>query len=179
MSARDPETASKMKLAGEIAVLLAIEMRCSVADVQVLREVGFIYDIGKLTIPEKILTSSALLSPQSKAAIERHCEAGADILSVNDSTLFAAAATLARSHHERWDGLGYPRKLKGDAIPLSGRVIAVADALVAMMNKRADRPAMTFGHAHDQIKREGGTHFDQSVVAALDRIKDKVALLRE
>lgn len=179
MNARDPETAAKMKLAGEIAVLLAIELRCSVADVQTLREAAFIYDIGKLAIPEKILSSSALLSPQSKAAIERHCEAGAEILSVGDSKLFTAAATLARSHHERWDGLGYPRKLKGDAIPLSARIVAVADALAALTNARADRPAMAFGHALDQIKRESGTHFDPSVVAALERVKDKVTLLRK
>jgi putative two-component system response regulator len=178
MSARDPEGASKMKLAGEVAVLLAIELRCSVADVQVLREAAFIYDIGKLAIPEKILTSSAMLSPQSKAAIERHCEAGAEILALGDSRLFSAAQTLARAHHERWDGLGYPRKLKGDAIPLSARIMAVADAFVALQHARPDRPAMTFGHALDQIKRESGTHFDPSVVNALERVKEKAALLR-
>ena len=178
MAARDPGTASRMKVAGEVAVLLAIELRCSVADVQTLREGAFIYDIGKLAIPEKILTSTALLSPQSKAAIERHCEAGAEILNVPDSKLLGALATLARSHHERWDGLGYPRKLKGDAIPLSARIMAVADALVAMLNARGDRPAMTFGHALDQVKRESGTHFDPAVVNALERIKDKVSRLR-
>ena len=106
MQARDGETAAKMRHAGEIAVLLAIELRCSVGDVQVLRECAFVYDIGKLAIPEKIMTSSALLSPQSKAQIEKHCDAGAEILSHADSKLFAAAATIARSHHERWDGLG-------------------------------------------------------------------------
>jgi putative two-component system response regulator len=174
MTARDPDTAARMKLAGEVAVLLAIELRCSVADVQTLRESAFIYDIGKLAISEKVLSTSALLSTQSKAAIERHAEAGAEILSLGESKLFAAAATLARAHHERWDGLGYPRKLKGDAIPLSARIMAVADALIAMLHPRADRPAMTLGHALDQIKRESGTHFDPNVVHALERVKDKV-----
>jgi putative two-component system response regulator len=177
-AARDPEGAAKMKLAGEIAVMLAIETRCSVGDVQLIREAAHVYDVGKLCVAEKTLNTTALLSPASRAAIEKHADAGAEIFSIADSRLFSAAATMARSHHERWDGMGYPRKLKGDAIPLSGRIIAVADALVAMMNARPDRAAMTFGHALDQIKRESGTHFDPAIVEALDRIKDKVGQLR-
>jgi putative two-component system response regulator len=171
---RDPDAAARMKLASEVAVILAIEMRCPVSQVQLLRQCGHIYDIGKLAIPEKTLTTSAILSPQSRAAVESHAEAGAEILTVADSQLFAAAATIARSHHERWDGMGYPRKLKGEAIPLSGRLIAVADALVAMMHARADRAALTFGHTIDQVKRESGTHFDPNVVHALERVKEKI-----
>ena len=171
---RDPDAAARMKLASEVAVILAIEVRCPVSQVQLLRECGHIYDIGKLAIPEKTLTTSALLSPQSRAAIESHAEAGAEILGLADSQIFAAAATMSRTHHERWDGMGYPRKLKGEAIPLSGRLIAVADALVALMHARADRGALTFGHAIDQIKRESGTHFDPNAVHALERVKEKI-----
>ncbi|HTU71611.1 MAG TPA: HD domain-containing phosphohydrolase [Candidatus Baltobacteraceae bacterium] len=177
-AARYPDAGARMKQAAEIAVMLAIEVRCSVADVQLLREGAHVYDIGKLAIPDKTLASTAKLSATSRVAVERHADAGAEILAVSESRLFAAASTMARTHHERWDGEGYPRKLKGDAIPLSGRLIAVADALVAMMNARPDRPAMAFGHALDQIKRESGTHFDPAVVSALERIKDKVAQLR-
>lgn len=177
-AARDPEGAAKMKLASEIAVTLGIEIRCSVADVQLLRECAHVYDVGKLCIPEKTLGTSARLSPASRAAIEKHAETGGDMLAVPDSRLFSAAATMARAHHEHWDGMGYPRKLKGQAIPLSGRIIAVADALAAMMNARPDRPAMTFGHALDQITRESGTHFDPTIVTALERIKDRIAQLR-
>ena len=176
---RDPDGAARMRHAAEIAVMLAIEVRCSVADVQLMREGALVYDIGKLTVLEKTLGTSATLSAQSRAAIERHCDAGAEILGITESRLFTAAATMARTHHERWDGLGYPRKLKGDAIALSGRIIAVADALVAMINPRADRPAMTFGHALDQVKRESGTHYDPGVVHALERIKEKLAQLRQ
>jgi response regulator RpfG family c-di-GMP phosphodiesterase len=177
-AARDADGAARMKLAGEIAVMLAIEIRCSVADVQILREAAHVYDVGKLAIPEKILTSTAMLSQASRAAIEKHPDAGGEILSGSESRLLSAAATMARTHHERWDGTGYPRKLKGEAIPLSGRIIAVADALLAMLSARADRPAMTFGHALDQIKRESGTHFDPGVVNALERIKDRIGQLR-
>jgi putative two-component system response regulator len=172
---RDPAGAARMKLVGEIAVLLAIEIRSPVSQVELLRECGHIYDIGKLAIPEKTLTTSAILSQQSRAAVESHPAAGAEILGVGDSALFAAAATIAHTHHERWDGMGYPRKLRAEAIPLSGRLIAVADALVAMTHARADRAAMTFGHALDQIKRESGTHFDPNVVHVLERVKNKVA----
>ncbi|MGB6987034.1 MAG: HD domain-containing phosphohydrolase [Candidatus Aquilonibacter sp.] len=174
-AARDADAAARMKLASEITVVLAIEVRCPVSQVQLLRECAHIYDIGKLAIPEKTLGTSARLSPQSRALVDTHAEAGAEILSISESRLFAAAATIARSHHERWDGMGYPRKLSGEGIPLSGRLVAVADALVAMMHPRSDRPALTFGHALDQIKRESGTHFDPSVVNALERVKDKIA----
>jgi putative two-component system response regulator len=174
---RDPEAAMRGKLVAEISVVLAIEMRCSVVDVELIREGAYLYDIGKLTIPEKTLTTSAILSAQSRAAVERHADAGADILAIDDSRIFSAASAMARTHHERWDGMGYPKKLKGTAIPLSGRIVAVADTLVAIMRARADRPAMTFGHALDQIKRESGTHFDPHVVNALEQVKGRISEL--
>lgn len=175
--ARDREGARKMKLAAEIAVLLAIECRCSTSDVQTLREVGFVYDLGKLSIPDKVFASTVQLSPQSRAVVEKHCEAGAAILNVPDSRLFAAAAAIALQHHERWDGQGYPKRLSRDGIAMTARVMAVADAFVAMLHKRADRPALPFGLALDHIRRESGTHFDPNVVAALERIKDRIAEL--
>lgn len=173
--ARDADAARRMRVAGEIVVQLAIELRASSADVQLLRDCAFIYDIGKLAIPEKILTTPTRLSPQSIAVVERHCMAGEEILGLKNSKLFSLARAIARQHHERHDGLGYPNKLAGEGISLAGRMVAVADALVAMVNPRADRAAMTFGHALDQIRRESGTHFDPAVVAALERIKDKIA----
>ena len=142
-----------------------------------MRDAAYVYDIGKLAISEKLLATPGSLSAASRAIVEKHCEAGAEILKV-DSPLFNAAAALARNHHERYDGLGYPQKRKGDAIPLSARIVCVADVLVALTNKRADRPAMPFGHALDQIKRESGSHFDPAVVEALERVKDRVALLQ-
>ena len=176
-AARDPEGAARMKLASEIAVMLASTVRCSVGELQLLRDAAHVYDIGKLAIAERTLGASVQLSAQSRASIERHADAGAEILSFSGSALFTAASVMARSHHERWDGMGYPRKLKGEAIPFSGRVIAVADAFVALLHRRADRAAMTFGHALDQIRRESGTHFDPTIVQALERIKDRVVEL--
>lgn len=176
--ARDAEAAQRMNLAGEITVLLAIALRANARDVQLLRECAFIYDIGKLSIPDKVLGTPGRLSPQSTALVEKHCEVGEAILNIEDSKLFALARVLARQHHERFDGLGYPRKLQGEAISLAARMVAVADALVALTNPRADRPALPFGHALDQIRRESGSHFDPGVVTALEKIKDKVAVLR-
>jgi putative two-component system response regulator len=176
--ARDPAAARRMKLAGEITVLLAIELRANAHDVQLLRDCAFIYDIGKLSISEKILATPTRLSTQSQAIVEKHGDAGEAILGVGESKLFGLARVIARQHHERMDGLGYPRKLKGEAISLAARMIAVADALTAMMSARADRPALGFGHALDAIRRESGTHFDPAVVAALENIKDKVAQLK-
>ena len=175
--ARDAEAARKMRLAAEIAVLLAIECRCSLKDVQTLRDAAFVYDIGKLSIPDKILTSPTALSVQARAQVQTHAEIGAMILAVDGSSLFASAAQLALEHHERYDGEGYPKRLSRDAISMPARLIAVADAFVAMIHKRADRPAMAFGHALDQIRRESGTHFDPAVVTAFERIKAKIGEL--
>ena len=175
--ARDPQAANRARLATEIAVLLAIECRCSTNEVQLLRDAGFVYDIGKLSIPEKIFTSPTALSAQARAQVQKHCEIGAAILSVDGSTLFAGAARLAMEHHERYDGDGYPKKLKREGISMTARVMAVADAFIAMLHKRADRPPMPFGHALAQIKRETGTHFDPAVVAALEKIQPRVAEL--
>lgn len=172
--ARDAEAARKMRLAAEIAVLLAIECRCSLKDVQTLRDAGFVYDIGKLSIPDKLLASPAALSAQARAHVQKHAEIGASILAVDGSSLFASAAQLALEHHERYDGEGYPKRLRRDAIAMPARLLAVGDAFVAMIHKRADRPAMAFGHALDQIRRESGTHFDPAVVDALERIKGKI-----
>jgi putative two-component system response regulator len=176
--ARDAEAARRMNLVGEITVLLAIALRANAHDVQMLRDCAFIYDIGKLSIPEKILGTPSRLSAQSTALVEKHCEVGETILNISDSKLFGLARAISRQHHERFDGQGYPRKLQGEGISLAARMVAVADALVAMTHPRADRPAMPFGHALDQIRRESGTHFDPGVVSALDRIKDQVALLK-
>ena len=175
--ARDPEAARRMKLAGEIVVHLAIELRASARDVQLLRDCAFMYDIGKLSIGEKILQSNVRLSPQSQSIVQAHCEVGANVLNVANSKLFGLARVLSMQHHERYDGEGYPKKLRGEDITLAGRMCAVADAFVALINKRADRPALAFGHALDQIRRESGTHFDPSVVNALEKIQKTVAEL--
>lgn len=175
--ARDPDGAKKMRLAAEIGVLLAIESRCSVQDVQTLRDAAFVYDIGKLSIPEKLFAAPTRLSEQGRAQVQKHPQAGAAILNVEGSTIFAAAARIALEHHERYDGEGYPQRLQRDAIFMPARVMAVADALVAMLHKRADRPALAFGHALDQIRRESGTHFDPAVVTALLNIKDRIGEL--
>ncbi len=176
--ARDAEAARRMKVAGEITVLLAIELRANAHDVQLLRDCAFVYDIGKLAIPEKVFATPSRLSSQVVALVEKHCEAGERILEIGDSKLFGLARVIARQHHERYDGTGYPHKLKSDAISLAARMVAVADALVALMNARADRQAMPFGQALDQIRRESGTHFDPVVVGALEKIKDKLAQLK-
>jgi putative two-component system response regulator len=176
-AARDAAAAKRMQLAADIGVLMAIECRCSAQDVQLLRDCAFVYDIGKLVIPEKISGSPVALSPKAKQIAESHAEAGAQILAMENSRLFSTAAMLARHHHERYDGQGYPKRLSRENIFLGARIMAVADALVAMINDRADRKGMTFGYALDQVRRESGTHFDPSVVAALEKIKDKVALL--
>jgi putative two-component system response regulator len=142
-----------------------------------MRDCAFVYDIGKLVIPEKIGASAVALSAKARTIVESHADAGAQILALESSRLFRTAALLAAQHHERYDGHGYPKGVSRDEIFLGARIVAVADVLAALTHDRADRKALALGLAFAQIRRESGAHFDPAVVIAMDRARDKIAEL--
>ena len=135
-------------------------------------EFGFLlHDVGKVAVPDSILFKTDRLTAEEYALIERHPVIGSEILRGVD--FLAEAVEVVRHHHERWDGQGYPDRLSGDAIPLSARVFAVADTLDALTTDRPYRPAVGFGEARAEIRRECGTQFDPAVVAAYETIDDE------
>jgi ribonuclease P protein subunit RPR2 len=139
-------------------------------------EFGFLlHDIGKVAIPDSILYKPGGLTGEERALMARHPTIGADIL--GGIEFLAGAAEVVRSHHERWDGTGYPDGLAGEEIPLAARVFAVADVLDALTSNRPYRPASPLVEARGMINRDSGTHFDPQVVAAFNAIDDD-ALLR-
>jgi putative nucleotidyltransferase with HDIG domain len=135
-------------------------------------EFGFLlHDIGKVAIPDRILYKPGSLSAEERALMNRHPVIGAEI--VSGIEFLTEAAKVVRSHHERWDGSGYPDGLRGEEIPLAARVFAVADVFDALTTDRPYRPASTLPEARDIIRRETGSHFDPRVVAAFDAIDNE------
>jgi len=125
-----------------------------------------LHDIGKIAIPDTILLKPAALTPQEFETIKTHTTLGAQMLSGSNSVFLKMAESIALTHHEKWTGGGYPRGLKGEDIPLAGRICAVADVFDALSSARPYKKAWSFDEAMDEIKKLRGTHFDPRLVDA-------------
>lgn len=142
-------------------VAIGIELHLNDEDISELRTAGLMHDIGKIAIDLSILDKPGKLNDLEWVEIERHPELGYQILrSLNE---FAKLAEYVLAHHERWDGTGYPRKLKGEEIPLEARIIAVADAYHAMTSDRPYRKALSMEVAVEEIKKKAGIQFDPNI----------------
>ena len=136
-------------------------------------EFGFLlHDVGKVAVPDAILFKPGPLTAEERAIMEMHPVTGWEI--VRDIDFLGAARDVIRSHHERWDGTGYPDRLAGTDIPLSARVFAVADTLDALTTNRPYRRASSFRSARAVILRDGGTHFDPEVIEAYESLPDSL-----
>jgi HD-GYP domain-containing protein (c-di-GMP phosphodiesterase class II) len=134
-------------------------------------EFGFLlHDVGKVAIPDAILYKPEPLEPDEFRLMARHPVIGWEI--VRDVEFLGEARDVVRSHHERWDGTGYPDQLEGEAIPLAARVFAVADTLDALTSDRPYRTASSFADAREVIHENAATQFDPGIVEAFDRISD-------
>jgi ribonuclease P protein subunit RPR2 len=134
-------------------------------------EFGFLlHDVGKVAVPDAILFKPGPLTPEERAIMELHPVTGSEI--VRDIEFLGEARDVIRSHHERWDGRGYPDALSGREIPLSARVFAVADTLDALTTTRPYRRASSFARARAIIVRDGGMHFDPEIIAAYESLPD-------
>jgi len=136
-------------------------------------EFGFLlHDAGKVAVPDAILFKPGPLTTAERLVMEQHPVTGWEI--VREIDFLGAARDVIRSHHERWDGDGYPDGLAGEDIPLSARVFAVADTLDAITTNRPYRSASTIAQARALIAEDSGTHFDPAVVEAFERLPDSV-----
>ncbi len=152
------------KRVSEICVSIATQLGLGNDEINKIRLTGLMHDIGKIGIDEKILNSDQKLTPEEWIEIKKHPEIGSRILSA--SLEFAEIAEVVLQHHERWDGKGYPRGLKGEAISLNARIISIADAFDAMCSDRAYRKAYDEQFALSEILRGAGSQFDPQLVTA-------------
>lgn len=154
------------RLAGEIAA----EMGLPADDVNNIRRAARLHDLGKVVVSDAILLSTRALTDEERELMRAHASVGAMILSGGTSPLMQLAERIAKSHHERWDGKGYPEGLSGASIPLEARIVAVSDAFDAMTNTRPYRLALTVDEALREIRAGTGTQFDPAVVEAFFRV---------
>jgi len=132
------------------------------------------HDIGKIGIPDHILRKPGRLNDEERAIMERHAEIGAKIIGNHDSILLETARSVALTHHEKWNGSGYPRGLKGDEIPLPGRIVAIADVFDALTSTRPYKEAWSFEKSIAHIKEESSRHFDPALVDIFMDCRDEI-----
>jgi cyclic di-GMP phosphodiesterase len=162
----DGTTGAHVERVAEYATAIAARLGLDPERAELLRLASPLHDVGKLAVAERILAKPASLTPDERDAIERHARAGFELLTGSGNELLELAAVVAGSHHERWDGTGYPNGLAGEEIPLEGRIVAVADVFDALASDRPYRPGFTVEAARAQIAASAGTAFDPRVVEA-------------
>ena len=167
---RDEDTGTHVHRIGILSHELALELGLSRAEAERLRHASTAHDIGKVAIPDPILLKPGPLEPEERAAMERHAAIGAAMLAGSAVPLLQLAETIARTHHERWDGTGYPAGLAGTDIPLPGRICAVVDVFDALVSPRPYKDAWPVEEALAELSAQAGRHFDPEVVAAFERL---------
>lgn len=166
---RDDETGDHTIRVGEYCAAIACGMGWNDAEAERLRVAAMLHDIGKIGIPDFVMVKEGELSPEERQLIQAHTLMGSDILADSEVPLIQVAQRIAASHHERWDGSGYPYGLFKDHIPIEGRIAALADVFDALTSKRRYKDAWSFEHAVSEIKSLSGSHFDPAVVLAFER----------
>jgi len=171
---RDPYTAGHQRLVGDIAAAIGQELRLSEEQIKGLRFSGYVHDIGKIAIPAEILSKPGKLTRHEFELIKTHSQQGYDVLKGIAFPWPIARAIL--EHHERIDGSGYPRGLRGEEISLEARILAVADTVEAMSSHRPYRAALGIEAAMREIQEQSGKRYDERVVAACLRLLRSGAL---
>ena len=167
IEAKDHTTHTHLQRVRTYAVEIAKEIGLSTDEIEALRAAALLHDIGKLAVPEHIINKPGKLTPEEFEKMKVHPLVGAEIL---ERVAFPyPVAPIVRSHHERWDGSGYPAGLAGHQIPMGARILAVVDCLDALATDRQYRPAMPLDHAMSAVKERAGTWFDPQVVEVLAR----------
>ena len=167
---RDDGAHGHIRRVGELAGLIAEEVGCDGDFADQLRRAAPLHDVGKIGIRDEILLKPGPLGPGEFEQQERHTLIGAHILAGGRFSVIRLAEEIALTHHERWDGKGYPKQLKGADIPLAGRIVAVADTFDALVHPRPYKPAWPIADALAEIQIGAGTRFDPVMVAALMRV---------
>lgn len=172
---RDAGVAGHLRRISRIAAMIAARLGLPQDQVERIRLASPMHDLGKVAVPSSILLKPAALTPQERKIVETHTLVGAELLANWSDPVASTAREIALSHHERWDGAGYPQCLRGDRIPLPARIVCLADVLDALATQRCYKPAYDLPTVRDILKKENGSHFDPACHAALASCMDEVA----
>jgi putative two-component system response regulator len=162
---KDNEAGMHVARMSHYAQLLGRAAGMSEEQLAVLMDAASLHDIGKIGIPDTLLKKPGKLDAAEYELTKQHCVIGAEIIGNTDSELLQLARSIALSHHERWDGTGYPYGLVGESIPLAGRIVAIADSFDAMISHRPYREAVSVDEAIALLQSLAGTHYDPQLVA--------------
>ncbi len=163
---RDDGAANHTRRVAEVTGQIASQLGLDGVTVEELRQAALLHDVGKLAIPEELLLKPGRLSEAERRTMAEHTVRGAKLLEGSSSPVLRMAAEIAASHHEWWDGSGYPFGLTGSEIPLPGRIVAVADVFDALTHERPYKPAWPVTQAIAAIRTGSGSQFEPRVVAA-------------
>ena len=176
---RDNETGLHIIRMSKFSALIARSLGWSEADCELLLHASPMHDIGKIGIPDAVLLKPGKFEPPEWEIMKRHAEMGAEILSEGDSELMRLARSIAQSHHEKWDGSGYPSGLAGTDIPQAGRIVAVADVFDALTSPRPYKKAWPVDEAVAFLTAQSGSHFDPEIVTHFLKLLPEILAIRE
>lgn len=171
---KDNETGMHVMRMSHISKILALALGFNEDFADKLLQAAPMHDIGKIGIPDQILLKPGRLDDEEMRIMQQHPLIGAEILANTNSELIKLAHSVALHHHEKWDGTGYPAGIKGEDIPIEGRIVAVADVFDALTNKRPYKEAWSVEKTMDFFQEQNGKHFDPQIVDALVRELDHI-----
>lgn len=175
---KDNETGMHVMRMSHFSKVLAIAYGFSEHQADMLLHAAPMHDIGKIGIPDSIMLKPGKLTDEEFAVMKTHPQIGADILGDEDSGLISLAKKVALTHHERWDGSGYPKGLKADEIPIEGRIVALADVFDALTSRRPYKEPWPIDETLDYLREQKGKHFEPKLVDLFEENIDEILAIR-
>jgi putative two-component system response regulator len=180
---KDHEMANHIGRMSRYCGLIAGRAGMDMEQVELIRVASVMHDVGKIGIPDRILLKPGQLKEDERLIMQEHAQMGYDILSGSDSALLQYAASIALTHHEKYDGTGYPNQMKGEEIPIEGRIAAISDVFDALTSNRVYKRAFPIGKALDILREDSEKHFDplllEAFLGAMDKVLDIQAEINE
>jgi len=171
---RDNDTGDHIRRVSRSSALIARAMGIDSDLIERIKHASQMHDVGKVAVPDSILLKPGHLTAEQRTIMEKHTTIAAEILANPEDDVMAMGRDIALNHHERWDGQGYPNGISGRDIPLSARIVAVADVFDAVISHRCYKAASSFEVALDIISKDSGHHFDPEVVHAFFSVIDEI-----
>lgn len=176
---RSPETGLHVMRVAHYCKALAAEIGLPEDEQELIFAASSMHDIGKVGVPDEILFKEGRLDPYEYAMIKLHTLTGYEIMQNSKSRVLQLAADIALCHHERYDGRGYPRGIKGEAIPIAARICSIADVFDALTSERPYKPAWNEDHALEEMEKRSGQHFDPHLLAQFRSILPTIRQIKE
>jgi len=164
VESRSKETGNHVKRVAEYSKLFALKMGLDIKEAEILKQASPMHDIGKIAIPDSILNKPGVLTQDEREIMKTHAKIGYEMLSHSKRPLIKCASIVSYEHHEKWDGSGYPRELKGEEIHIYGRITAIADVFDALGSERCYKKAWSDDKVFSFLKEQRGKHFDPKLV---------------